>query len=128
MLPGSYRLITLENTLVKVVEKIIVNRLSLAAEQYELLPWTQIGARKERSTLSAIGLLTSCVQTAWRAWPGSVVSMLSLDLAGAFNNVPHQRLQGSLRDKGIPKWLIKMVFSFTQGRRTQIVYTEYKSE
>jgi hypothetical protein len=37
---GSYRLIALENTLAKVVEKVLTNRLSLAAEEYSLLPWT----------------------------------------------------------------------------------------
>jgi hypothetical protein len=34
---SSYRLITLKNTLVKVVEKILVIRLSRAAEEYTLL-------------------------------------------------------------------------------------------
>jgi hypothetical protein len=36
-LPSSYRLIVLENTLTKVVEKILVIRLSRAAEKYTLL-------------------------------------------------------------------------------------------
>jgi hypothetical protein len=36
-LPSSYRLIVLENTLAKVVEKILVIRLSRAAEEYTLL-------------------------------------------------------------------------------------------
>jgi Reverse transcriptase (RNA-dependent DNA polymerase) len=89
---SSYRLIALENSLAKVVEKVLANRLSDAVEKHALLSWAQMGARKERSTLSAIGLLTSCVQTAWRAKPGCVVSMLSLDLAGAFDNVPPERL------------------------------------
>jgi hypothetical protein len=35
---SSYRLITLENTLAKVVEKIFIIRLSRAAEKYTLLP------------------------------------------------------------------------------------------
>jgi len=35
---GSYRLITLKNTLVKVLEKHIVNIMSKAAEGYKLLP------------------------------------------------------------------------------------------
>jgi hypothetical protein len=35
---GSYRLIALKNTLTKVIEKVLVNRLSLAAEEYNLLP------------------------------------------------------------------------------------------
>jgi len=37
-LPGSYRPIALENTLAKVVEKVLANRLSLAAEEHSLLP------------------------------------------------------------------------------------------
>ena len=36
---SSYRLIALENTLVKVVEKVLVIHLSRAAEEYTLLPW-----------------------------------------------------------------------------------------
>jgi hypothetical protein len=36
-LSGSYRLIALENTLTKVVEKVLTNRLSLAAEEHSLL-------------------------------------------------------------------------------------------
>jgi hypothetical protein len=39
-LPSSYRLIALENTLAKVVEKVLVIRLSRAAEEHRLLPWT----------------------------------------------------------------------------------------
>jgi len=127
-LPSSYRPIALENTLAKVVEKVLANRLSDAAEKHALLPWAQMGARKERSTLSAIGLLTSCVQTAWRAKPGCVVSMLSLDLAGAFDNVPPERLTEILQKKGLPAWLVQVVASFTQGRRTRIAYTGYQSE
>jgi len=36
-LPGSYRLITLENTLVKVLEKHVANIISKAAEEHRLL-------------------------------------------------------------------------------------------
>jgi hypothetical protein len=39
-LSGSYRLIALENTLIKVVEKVLMNRLSLVVEEHNLLPWT----------------------------------------------------------------------------------------
>jgi len=38
-LPGSYRLIALENTLVKVLEKYITNIMFKAAEEHRLLPW-----------------------------------------------------------------------------------------
>jgi Reverse transcriptase (RNA-dependent DNA polymerase) len=127
-LPGSYRLIALENTLAKVVEKVIANRLSQITEEHDLLPWTQMGARKNRSTLSAIGLITACVQTAWRARLGCVVFMLSLDLAGAFDKVPHSRLLEILQLKGLPSWLTDIIASFMQDRRTRIAYTGYESD
>jgi len=39
-LPSSYCPITLENTLVKLMEKIVADRMAAAAEEYGLLPWT----------------------------------------------------------------------------------------
>ena len=91
-LTGSYRPIALENTLAKVLEKRVADVMTEAAESCNLLPWNQMGARKKRSTLSAVDLLSSCMETAWKAQYGCVVSMLSLDLAGAFDNVSHGRL------------------------------------
>lgn len=127
-LPGSYRSIALENALAKVMEKVLANRISQVAETHNLLPWNQMGARKERSTLSAIGLLTTCVQTAWKAHPGCTVSMLSLDLAGAFDNVSHNRLLEILHEKGLPKWVVTIVASFLQARRTRLAYPGFESE
>ena len=51
-----------------------------------------MGARKNRSTLLAIGLVIVYVEVAWKARPRCVVSMLSLDLVGVFDNVPYRRL------------------------------------
>lgn len=127
-LPSSYRPIALENTLAKIVEKALANRITDAAEEHGLLPWNQMGARRDRSTLSAIGLITTCVETAWAARPGSVVSMLSLDLAGAYDNVSHKRLLGILKKKGFPIWLLNMVTCFLQERRTRIAYAGYEGD
>jgi len=127
-LPSSYRPIALENTLAKLVEKILADQITEAAEEHNLLPWNQMGARKMRSTLSALELLTSCVQTAWRARPGCVVSMLSLDLEGAFDNVSHERLLWILQRKGYPTWITQAITNFLTSRRTQIMIPGYTSE
>ena len=87
-----------------------------------------MGARKKRSTLSAVDLLSSCVETAWKARRGCVVSMLSLDLAGAFDNVSHGRLLHILYRKGFPEWLISFVKGFLTDRRTKIRFTGYERD
>jgi hypothetical protein len=127
-LPSSYRPIALEDTLAKLLEKLLADKLAQAAEEHNLLPWNQMGARKYRSTLSAISLLAACVQTAWKAKPGCVVSMLSLDLAGAFDNVSHERLLWILRKKCLPEWIVRMVESFLTERRTRITTPGYTTD
>ena len=127
-LPSSYRPVALENTLAKVVERIVATRLADAAEEHNLLPWNQMGGRRKRSTLSALDLLTSCVQTAWSSRKGCVVSMLSLDISGAYDHVSTERLLWILKKKGLPEWIIKYVKNFMQGRRTRVAFNGYESE
>ena len=102
--------------------------MATAAEEHALLPWTQMGARKHRSTLSALELLTSSVQTAWSARPGCVVSMLSLDISGAFDNVSHDRLIWVLRKKGFPLWILEFIRNFLTGRKTRLAFDGYESD
>jgi len=42
---GSYRLIALENTLAKILEKYIANIMLKAVEKYKLFLWNQMGAK-----------------------------------------------------------------------------------
>jgi hypothetical protein len=126
-LPSSYRPIALENTIAKIVEKIIAEKIMLEAEKRELIPWNQMGARKQRSTLSALELLTGSIQTAWKA-KKAVVSVLGLDLAGAFDNVSHGRLLWVLRRMGYPEWMVVMVQSFLTARKTKIAFSDYESD
>jgi len=125
---GAYRPIALENTIAKLLETIVAERLATAAEEHQLLPWNQMGGRKQRSTMTAIRLLTDSVQTAWRARRGCVVSMLGLDLAGAFDNVSHERLLHMLWAKGIPDWMLGFIQDFLSERTTRITFTGYTSE
>jgi len=105
-----------ENTIVKVVEKVIADGITQEAEERGLLPWNQMGARKNRSTLSALELLTGSIQTAWAA-KKKVVLVLGLDIAGAFDNVSHERLLWVLERKEFPEWIIRIVRSFPNGKK-----------
>jgi len=41
-----------------------------------------------------------------------VVLMLSLDISGAYNNIPHERLLYILRVKGFLEWIVQFVQGF----------------
>ncbi|KAF2863080.1 hypothetical protein K470DRAFT_255207 [Piedraia hortae CBS 480.64] len=72
------------------------------AEKRGLIPWNQMSAQKKRSTLSALELLTGSIEKAWQA-KKFVVSVLGLDLAGAFDNFSHERLLRKRRQKGFSR-------------------------
>ena len=50
----------------------------------KLLPKQQMGARKKRSTESALETLTDAIHTVFGCGKQNVASLLSLDVAGAF--------------------------------------------
>jgi len=73
------------------------------AEEHALLPQSQIGARKNRLMLLALTLLATTIKTAWAMRKDFIVLMLSLDISGAYNNIPYERLLYILRAKGFPE-------------------------
>ena len=127
-LPSSYRPIALENTMGKVLEKILAKRLTDTLESHNLLPETQYGARKSRSTTTALTLLTATAQSVWNADPSKIVSVLSLDLSSAFDKVSHTRLLDTAKRKGLPEWLRQITAGFLKERTTSIAFDGNKTE
>lgn len=106
-LAGSYRPIALLNTLGKALETILAQRLSTLAENNNLLPAQQMGARRGKSTKTALELLVKSVHTIWDCNRKNMASLLSLDVVGAFDHVSHPRLLHNLRVKGILEYILK---------------------
>ena len=93
-----------------------------------LLPWSQMGARKHRSTATALSLLTSTVHTVWKRCPEYTASMLSLDLSGAFDKVSHERLIWTLQTKGVPEWMRNFIWGFLAERITRLSFDGFTSD
>jgi hypothetical protein len=127
-LPDSYRPIALENTLGKILEKVVAGRLADTLEKASLLPATQYGARCGKSVNTALTHLTTLIHTVWKADPNWVVSMLSLDLSGAFDKVSHERLLEILLQKGLPYWIHDFTRGFLTDRRTTLLLDGQESE
>jgi retron-type reverse transcriptase len=118
--PGAWRPIALLSTIGKIFESIMAQRLSGLAEQHKLLPDTQMGNRKNRSTEIALELLVEQIHTIWGS-KKHVATVLSLDISGAFDTVNHIRLLDNLQKKQIPLWFVRTIRSFLTERSTTIV-------
>ena len=86
----AWRPISLLATLGKILELVIAERISYAAETYGLLPINHFGARKQRSAEQALLLLQEQILTAWRG--RRILSLISFDVKGAYNGVCKERL------------------------------------
>ncbi|KOS36290.1 hypothetical protein ACN38_g12979, partial [Penicillium nordicum] len=113
------------NTLGKLLEAVIASRISWAVEEHHLLPDTHLGGRKGISVDHAIQLILDRVHQAWGN--GRKVSMLLLDVSGAYDNVSHQRLLHNMRMLGLGHF-VPWVQSFLTGRSTRIKLPGFISE
>jgi hypothetical protein len=123
--PNAYRPIALECTIGKVLESIIAETISYLTETYELLPANHFGGRPCRSTEDAMMLLVENIYDAWG--DKEVLSAIRMDVAGAFNNVHHERLIHNLRKRRIPKRITRWIKSFLHGRSTRISFNGTES-
>jgi len=116
-IPKSYRPVALLNTLGKILESIIATRIAWAVEEFKLLPDTHLGGRRGISVDHAIQLILDRVHRAWG--DGKVASMLLLDVAGAYDNVSHERLISNMNNLGLGG-ITAWIQSFLTDRHTRI--------
>jgi hypothetical protein len=123
---NTYRLITLENTIGKVLESIVADTLSYITEHHELLPQQHFGGRPGRTAEDAMMLISERIHQAWKHQ--EIYSVIFRDVAGAFNNVHHARLINNMRKRRIPKYLTNWIESFLKGQTTQLRFNGATSQ
>ena len=116
--PNAYRPIALECTIGKILESITTELLSYLIETHDLLPTNHFGARPQRTTEDAMMVLSENIYGAWKC--GEIFTAVFMDVAGAFNNVHHNRLIHNMKQRCIPLQIVKLVQSFLTKRTTQL--------
>ena len=124
--PKAYRPIALISTMAKVLTSIIAENLSQLVEQHHLLPKTHFGGRPGRSTVDAVQYLVHKICTAWRS--NKVVSVLFLDVEGAFPNAVTARLIHNLKRRRVPTVIVKFVNQLLANRKTRLKFDDYVSD
>ncbi|KAF5556844.1 hypothetical protein FMEXI_897 [Fusarium mexicanum] len=111
-MPTSWRPLALLSCLGKILEKIVASRMQEALKANpHLLPARQFGWR---TTSEALEYMLDKVYSAWAQ--GKVVTIMGLDISGAYDNVWRQALIQTLADKGFPRWIVNMIQSFLSDR------------
>ncbi|KAL7289662.1 hypothetical protein TKK_0016390 [Trichogramma kaykai] len=99
------RPIALASCLLKVLEKIINNRLLYYVENQNLLSESQFGFRKSRSCIDNLSIFVNYTQKAF--FEGQRVVAVFLDIKGAYNNVVPELLVKDLAQLNIPLEYLK---------------------
>jgi retron-type reverse transcriptase len=84
-----------------------------------------MGARRGRSTETALHLLTEKVYIIWAENKPRVASILSLDVVGVFDRVSHARLVHNLRKRKILEAIVRWVEDFLKDRHTEIRIADF---
>ena len=121
----SYRPISLLQTVSKILESVVAERVSYLVETHGLLPRTHFGARKQRSSTDALVYLQEKIYDAWRG--KETLSLVSFDVKGAYNNVAKEPELHRLRKKGIPEQLVRWIDNYCTGRRASVVVNGHRT-
>ena len=125
-IPKVYRPIVLLNTMGKLLTAIISEQLTYYMEIYSLLPPTHFGGRPGRTTTDALHALTYKIKDVWRK--RQVISVLFLDIKGAFPNVVNERLIHNLKTRRVPLKIVKFIQNLLKERNTTLKFDDYISE
>jgi len=100
--------------------------ISFLVETHALLPAHHFGGRPGRTTEDAMTLLTENIHQAWKT--GEIYSAVFMDVAGAFNNVHHERLIHNLRKRKVPEKIAKWIRNFLKDRTTKLRFNNATSQ
>jgi ribonuclease HI len=113
------RPISLLPTMLKLLNRAVLDAMMPHIEEKEVLPETTFGYRSGVSVESCLTYVTN--EIARREREGEVVALIFFDFSRAFNRVDPGKLEEVLRRKGIPEEFVRYVDEFLRNRTTTII-------
>ena len=110
----GYRPIALSNTILKILERILNDRLQWFCETKGLIPKSFFGFRRGRSCYDCLSILRTDIAIA--KLKKKYLGLLSLDLQSAYDGVCLEKLIEVLKFKGIPPSFLKFIYNLINDR------------
>jgi len=114
-LPSSYRPISLLSVCFKLLERVVLQRISYQAEG--LLSGDQAGFRRCRSTCDQVAALTTHIENGFQS--NLKTGAVFLDLTAAYDTVWHTGLLYKLA-KCMEPWFVNLIDLFIRNRRFRV--------
>lgn len=112
--PKSYRPISLLTSLSKILERVILSRLTEHLTANNIIPEQQHGFRNQKSTITQLMRVKNYCQSALRNKRS--VGMILMDVEKAYDRIWHDGLIFKLIKINTPKYLILIINSFLRNR------------
>ena len=123
--PKSFRPIVLLNTLEKLIEKVIAERIQFTVASNDFIHTSQLGGLKFKSTTDAGVALTHIVQSGWVK--GKTTSTLAFDISQFFPSLNHRLLTLILEKAGLESKVSSFFTNYLVKRNTSYVWNDLSS-
>ena len=119
---ASFRPISLTSCVVKLLERMIAERLYHFAETQNKFNHQQAGFRKGRGCEDQIARVVQAIQDGFHHKPMKRSVIALLDFSKAYDMVWRERLLTSMLEQGVPFNLLKWIRSFLQNRTAKVKF------
>ena len=123
----SYRPISLTSCVVKLLERMINDRLYHLAETRGMFNHQQAGFRKGRGCEDQAARIIQAIEDGFQHKPMLRSVLVLLDFSKAYDTVWQQKLLLSMIDQGVPMTLIRWINCFLQNRQAKVRFNNVLS-
>ncbi len=109
------------------LESVIARQILTLSEEHSLLPAQHMGASPGRSIETALDFLVEQIHATWQN-KDDAATLLSLDMIGAFDRVVPARLPHNMRERNIPKRIVKLVRSFISNGTMTLCLPDFNTD
>ena len=122
----NYRGITLLSHCLKVISRIINDRLMWYFEEHCFFPESQYGFREKRSTVDMV-ISLRMIQSAWKE-KNIPLYICFIDIAKAYDSVKRELLWKLLERIGIPPKLLRLIQAVYEAVRCSVRFNDFESD
>ena len=124
----SYRPVSLTSCVVKLMERLVAERIYHIMETGNRFSKLQAGFRRGRSCEDQILKLTQAIENGFQMKKMERSVLVLLDFSSAFDTVWRQRLLMSMSEQGIPLQIIRWIASFLDNRQARVRFGDGMSK